>query len=445
MQNESADNEMELLSTIQTTLGRAIDCVISFAEEQGLKDAFPEEEFQLQYWKPDDGDSTRGHLVTDDRREPSFRSFYFTWRDKLDTAEPIVTLNALCEDFKNRHGVAMSKYWWSDYGRTILARYFGRIGKFIQDPSVATKVVDEFRQDLTAPVEQIELVYYVENLRANSPFALWKGKVSFAPVSDEDLRTYARRQEVLLTGHHFHLDWSGWICRILMESNKSTFEDYNNATDHLDALLNALSLVSEGRATFHLLAKQVTNTFLDVGRQSGGEPVPSGWGGPIYLSASAVAKLDEMLPKIIRVSTDGRLKLLRLPLRRMRAAASRKSAADAFLDTVIALEGLLAHDTPALESTYRFRLRGAALLSAEFGTPRERLKSLDDMYSMRSRIVHGNIEDAELSPMLEQATRVLKFIFLRYLEESQGTSPEDVIRKIDEGMVQHAGIVAIDR
>jgi hypothetical protein len=53
---------------------------------------------------------------------------------------------------------------------------------------------------------------------------------------------------------------------------------------------------------------------------------------------------------------------LQLPLRPLRASASRQEAEDHLVDCVIGLERLLAPDSEALEPTFRFQLQGAALL-----------------------------------------------------------------------------------
>ena len=432
----------ESLLTIQQALDRAIEFVIRFASERGVGGAFPLRTFQIQYFKPDD--PSRATLVTESRTEHSFASFYSHWRKELDAAEPISALNSLCESFSSMYGVAMEKYWKKSYGTIMLSRYFKKVRRFTHESSMVIEVVDEFRSDLTASREQIELVYYVEGLRADEPFTLMAGNISFSPVSEEDLRKYAERIEITFAFNNFYLSLAGWTCRILLQGEKSGFNDLNKATDVLDHVLNALSLVSDGSARFRLLSKDVANPFLHMGRVSGGEPVNSGRGGPIYLTTSDVRRFDDMLGRLSLISDDERLRLLKHPLRRMRTAANRRSTADAFLDTIVALEGLLAHDTPALESTYRFRLRGAALLSDEFGSPQERLKILGDMYSMRSRIVHGDDVGATLDPLLEHATRMLKSIFLRYLEFSKSIKPEDVIRIVEEWMVKHPCVAPIN-
>lgn len=433
----------ESLLKVEQAFDRAVQFVIHFARERGIDDAFPLRTFQVQYFKP--VEPSRATLVIESRTERSFTLFYSRWREELDAAEPIVTLNSLCESFSNMYGIAMEKYWKKSYGTMMVSRYFKKAQRFAHEPSVVIEVVHEFESDLTASQEQIELVYYVEGLRADVPFSLMDGDISFSPVSEADLRKYAERNEITIALKDFDLSLTGWTCRILLQGDKPGFNDLNKATDILDQILNAFSLVSDGNARFRLLSKDVANPFLHMGRVSGGEPVNSGRGGPIYLTTSDVQKLDNMLRRLALISTDERLRLLRYPLRRMRSAANRRSIADAFLDTVVALEGLLAHDTPALESTYRFRLRGAALSSDEFGSPQERLKTLGDMYSMRSRIVHGDNISATLDPLLAQADRILKSIFLRYLEFSKSIKPEDVIRTVDEWMVKHTCIAPINQ
>lgn len=436
MLDDIRDNREEITYALRVAFNRAIEYVIGFAREKGLGAALPEQEFQLIYWEPDDDDPARAHLTKEIRRERSFIAFYERWHEELGATGEIRVLNALCRHLKAQHGVRMDKYWARAYGRGMLARYFGITAHFLVDPAVANRVVDEFWSDLTASQEEIRLVYYVESFSADQPFSLCDGNVSFAPLSDADLQAYARQEDVALRTREFYLWSSAWTCCITIKGDKADFNAYNNAEEKLDQILNALFLVADGGARFHLLAKEVTNTFLGIGKISGSDTVSSGRGGPIHLSMSDVRRLDGILQEIMRVSKNSQLKLLQLPLRRMRSAANRKSGADAFLDVVVALEALLAHDTPALESTYRFRLRGAALLPESFGSPRDRLKLLSEMYSIRSRIVHGSIEEADLAPMIEHATSVLRCVFLIYIECSREMKPEHVIRMVDDAMVQ---------
>ena len=212
---------------------------------------------------------------------------------------------------------------------------------------------------------------------------------------------------LLLPRRHF-LNERGWICEGTLEGRKNSYDDFNNAENLLDDILNALYLVKDGDARFLLLVKEITNTFLSVGQVSNEEQLNVGRGGAIELTETDIQEIDEIMSRLIKVSKKKQLKLLRLPLRRIRAAASRRNLADAFLDIVMALETLLANDTSTLEVTHRFRLRGAALLNDEFGSARDRIDLLNEIYSTRSRIVHGEYESdpGELAPLLDKAKMV---------------------------------------
>ena len=103
---------------------------------------------------------------------------------------------------------------------------------------------------------------------------------------------------------------------------------------------------------------------------------------------------------------------------------------------MIGLERLLATDSENLETTFRVRLRGAALLPDLFGNPRERIDLMNSLYSMRSRVVHGDANVAEVNEYLPWAEKVLKAIFLWYLSHTETLgSRQEVVRKLDEGLV----------
>lgn len=421
MEAEPSDKIQLARAEIHGAFSAAIRFVISFAADRGFERKFPERTVNISYFKP--VDATRSTLITERRSKPSFTSFYFNFTKEIDGAEPVIALNQICEHFKKVHGVDMGKYFQAAYGTLMCRRYFEKIGSFTYNMPALSDVLDEFISDLTARQEHIELVYYVEGLSAESSFNLLDNTVSFSAISENDLLRFAEQSEVARFARGFDLNIKGWICRILRRGSKSDFDDFNNATDTLEQVLNAIALISDGNACFRLLAKRVTNTFLDLGQTSGGEPLNSGRGNALHLL-------------VVQVSTDPRLKLLRQPLRRMRAAASRRSLADAFVDTIIALEGLLAHDTPALESTYRFRLRGAALLPGDFGSAEDRLKLLGQMYSTRSRIVHGDDQANTIDSLINEASKVLRAVLLRYFELSEQIKPEDIVRRVDEWMVR---------
>ena len=432
------------IQEVAKALESAVTFVLQYAKEQGYGTSFPEDHFSVAYWRPQESNQNSSSLVTEHRTRESFPKFYFRFHDLLEGSEPLQSLNTLSQAFVTKHGVAMDKYWKSTYGTNMLFRYFKKARSFTEDYQIIQMVVDEFKSDITSTREQIRLVYYVENLIAPEPFSLCNGMISFRPVTDTDLDEYAPPKEDMISPHGHFLDERGWICEGTLEGRKKSFDDFNNAENLIDDVLNALYLVKDGNARFLLLAKEITNTFLRVGRMFGGDTLNVGRGGAIELTETDIKEIDEIMSKLVKVSKKKRLKLLRLPLRKIRAAASRRTPADAFLDIVMALETLLANDTPALEVTHRFRLRGAAILNDEFGSARDRMALLNGIYSTRSEIVHGEYESdpRELAPLLDKANRVLKAIVRWYLGRLEDLEPNEVVRMLDEWMVQGASQTA---
>ena len=432
------------IQEVAKALESAVTFVLQYAKEQGYGPMFPEDHFSVAYWKSQESDPNSSSLVTEDRTCEFFPTFYIRFHDLLEGSEPLQSLNVLSQAFVAKHGVEMGKYPKRAYGTAMLFRYFKKARSFTEDYQIIQMVVDEFKSDITSTREQIRLVYYVENLIAPEPFSLCNDMISFRPVTDTDLDNYAQLKEDMISPHRHFLDERGWICEGTLEGRKNSYDDFNNAGNLVDDVLNALYLVKAGNARFLLLAKEITNTFLGVGRMFGGDTLNVGRGGAIELTQSDITEIDEIMSRLVEVSKKKQLKLLRLPLRRIRAAASRRNPADAFLDIVMALETFLANDTPTLEVTHRFRMRGAAILNDEFGSPRDRLDLLNEIYSTRSRIVHGEYESdpGELASLLDKANLVLKAIVRWYLGRLEDLEPNDVVRMLDEWMVQRASQTA---
>jgi len=120
----------------------------------------------------------------------------------------------------------------------------------------------------------------------------------------------------------------------------------------------------------------------------------------------------------------------------MRTAASRREAEDHLVDCVIGLERLLAPDTSHLKSTFRFQLRGAALLPDRFGGPAERIKLLKELYGLRSKVVHGGAEQEKVDRFCIKAEEILREVVLWYLEHGAAIGDaQAVVKRIDEVMI----------
>lgn len=140
--------------------------------------------------------------------------------------------------------------------------------------------------------------------------------------------------------------------------------------------------------------------------------------------------------KIKNVSIDSKYFHLRLPIRRLRESTLRSNQEDAIVDLVIGLESLLCSDSPQLETTHRFRLRGAALLPKEYGNSRERIDLMNDLYRLRSAIVHGGVTSADVADTLPKAERFLKSIFTFFLDNVETLGDKiSTVSLLDETMV----------
>ena len=276
----------------------------------------------------------------------------------------------------------------------------------------------------------------MENLQAPSEFSL-NQEVQFRPLTTADIDTFGRVSSPCSFRRTHWLNSRDWVCEIRQVSPKDTMEVINNQHDMVELTSAALCLTSPGSARLTLLDQSIESPFVSMGRASGGLAVPTAAsGGSLTLSESDVAIARAVFGRVRHIQTESSYRHLRLAYRRLRTAASRGQQEDVLIDYVIGLESLLARDTPQLESTFRFRLRGAALLSESFGKPRQRIKRMGDLYSLRSAIVHGDADETDVSATLPFAENAFRKIFLWYLNhvESLGTTKR-ILQTLDDEMV----------
>jgi Apea-like HEPN len=154
------------------------------------------------------------------------------------------------------------------------------------------------------------------------------------------------------------------------------------------------------------------------------------------LTAEEVHRLGDLFKTVTLVSADSRYADMQLPLRRLDMASRRPVLEDQLVDFTIGLERLLAADTAQLESTFRFRLRGAALLSEKFfGTVDERIELMNKLYSLRSAVVHGRATDTDVREYTPRAEEALKKVIEWYLRRPEPKAVRDVLRDIDRALV----------
>ena len=118
-----------------------------------------------------------------------------------------------------------------------------------------------------------------------------------------------------------------------------------------------------------------------------------------------------------------------LALHRYLSGAARSISANALLDLVITLEAiLLPYDEYARHGdlSYRFRMHGAHYLACDSEDRTNVFRQLDNLYSLRSRLVHGGKypDQAEVDLARTTASRLATVGLLRAVNTSFPTAAE---------------------
>ncbi|SRR6266566_3445689 len=226
----------------------------------------------------------------------------------------------------------------------------------------------------------------------------------------------------------------------LQEQNKeySTEEVNEEAMDVLTALrltkagdVGAPAIFESSELRSMLMSTpMITRTHDFVVRQSGNE---------YNITEAELAQVKNLFASLQHLNSQAQRGGLALALRRFNQAYNRESNEDRIIDLTIALEScLLAGEDKEL--SYKFALRGAALLSKS-RDPKVTKSQLQDLYNARSKIVHGSKILAELKKDSKdappgQAARE----FLRQSEELV----RDILREYVSQMAMPSRIVCKD-
>jgi hypothetical protein len=417
-------------------LSDAVDAVIDLAARHGYRE-LPVAEYEVRWLEQVDPSHGEGRSET--RNEPSFSVVQWQLRDEIAQEPAVGRLELEAREFIRTEGKVLPTFsFLSNPADRLLGIYFGIVGALKLDANVAERVAAQFIEDLSSPVATVRLVFQVERFEAPGPFDLADG-ISLRPISKDNIDEHGRLDEFrMLTSAFPRVSTSDWICECKGSFPKDTMEPFNDfRRDAADLICAALNLTKGGRALFTLLSDRMESAFLVMGTGRNPNPVASAsTGDKLTLTSENVVTAQTIFSAVEPITTGDSLKYLRLAFRRLRAAASRTDRGDQLVDYVIALESLLATDSLRLETTFRIRLRGAALLSSRFGSPRERMSLLARIYDLRSKVVHGNADIDKVLDILPQAEDVLRDIFVWYLLDRRGhRSVESIRDKLDEELV----------
>jgi hypothetical protein len=440
------DNHKDI-PPVREALEQAVFATITYAQQNGYDlQSLPWFGVKIEYSRPSLQHPGSQNILDEVRPIALFEPFYQEHSQWFNQSPAMAVLHEQCQIYVSKHEVAHKRYRREEFAVGLLFAYFKHAQAFVHDKAILDRVVSAFHDLVVLGVARYELVYYVSELSAFKSFALCDGMMEIRPITEHELTLYSwRLQSMRLAQAPYELlDTTGWLCIIRADVQMSDHQDYITLTRQLDNLLVALYLTTSGSASFRLVDQREPFRGYDEG-PVGLRSFRSGGGrGAIELTdAAQVATLDTVLQQVIRVSTSTgtELEALRLPVRKCRQIAERGDGDDVFLDAVIALESLLASET-AGESTYRFSMRGAAILTEAFGSPSERLKLMKKIYEGRSSIVHAKRRTPKEMKAFQQtyinAQQVLKYILRWYLEWSERNAPSEMVKVVDEAMIREA-------
>jgi hypothetical protein len=423
-------------------LRAAATAVIELAQRKGLGIELPQLPYTVHWMEAQAPGSWSGREQA--RSVPSFFHLHRALGSDLDADGRYRAYQAAAKEFDDARAKPLPAFWIS--GRTsevLLRQYFERVGSLRLDEGILAEVTAICIADLESPTASVRTVWTIEHFSAEEAFELSAG-IWFRPVSPDDIDLPYRRMagipETLfsIAGRNHPLHSDGWVCEYERRVPKdSALEESNSRHSFVEELAGALNLAKTGRSLFRVIDNGLVSPYLAIGVTGGGGHIASsGIGDNVNLTGEDIDRFRAAFRAVRAMHTDDRFKSLRLPFRRLRSAAARRENEDRFVDYVIGLERLLAPDTPNLETTFRFRLRGAALLPPRFGSSRDRIKLMSELYSLRSRVVHGGDYDADLRKVLPIAEDVLRSILLWYMNLAEFTGNLDtVLRQLDEALV----------
>ncbi len=425
---------MTEFAQINKLLSNVVKKINEFSLAKLKSRKFPNSTYQIEYFKPHKDNPSSCTSKVDDIKTGNFPLFYSKNIKKIELFNDFVQLENKCKEYADKFVKQLGRHYWrKNFAQIMILDYYNKLGSFNFEKNIVDETVSDFNSAIHSKYEKIFLVYSFQNFNAENSFSLNK-EISFHPVTYEDLKIYAVKDQWIFQTHSL-INLTDWICEISINGRKDTYDDINNANEIINNIQNALFLTKKGCTTVHLKLKVIQNPFLSEGSQIGGLKKSSGIGNPIFLDVNDIQRFINYYKIIRKIENDDKYKFLRYPLIKIRDAVNRSKRSDTFLDYIIALETLIAHDTEALESTYRFRLRGAFILNSEFGTARSRINLLSKLYGIRSDIVHGRKIKEGMYKLVLKLDDIVRSIFRYYLHRLYRTNPKDLIRVIDEKMV----------
>ena len=418
---------------LRILLTDAVASIIRLAKECGIGLELPTENYIVSWFEQTS--PTHESSREETRSEPRFQNLERHFLETIQSDERVIAFKREALRFAEKYhpGKFWSPFWSPERTvNSLVVIYFNQVKSLKIDSSEIERLCSEYIDDLKSSDASVLTIYRIEDLSAPTAFALKNG-INFRPVNEKDIDKYCRENPLRRTQWPC-LNKKDWILEIECSGPKETTKTFNDHGAISEHIINALRLSTSGRAIFTLLSNSYKSPFLNFGEAHGGNFVATSRSpGKVQLEAKDLERFRQLYSAICLVETNPSLKDLRLPLRRLHISSSRTDAEDHLVDVVIGLERLLASDTKTGEIGFRFRLRGAALLSDSFGSVAERIDLMNKFYSLRSNVVHGDIKESIANEYAPRAEEALKEIVRWYLSRIDTFSNlKKIMKELDE-------------
>lgn len=429
--------------TLTSLLIKAVAALIDLVDQNKLKKELPISQYDIVWFKDVGG---RGEAQREHRTEVNLYHLdelvgQLASQSRID--DSIKALGELAQSIVEKGswpvGIPAPLLSENHLAELLLITYFRTVKSLSLDETIARDICQGFVDAVRSDSYGATSIYLVDSFNAPRAFQLDRN-VQFRPISMQDIEQFG----AVAPGQFpsFHEPWlssSHWICETLDTGTKSTMEAYNRHNDSIEEIMGALNLTASGRSGFRLLQHRFSSPFFRFGTLSSRNVLHSGGiGGNIDLDDTALDMFIDHYKLVKRIFKEARFQAMRLPFRRIRSAALRGENEDKLVDYVIGLERLLAPDSSTLEVTFRFRLRGAAVLPESFGDVKQRIEFMNKLYSLRSDIVHGRAKAKEINEMLPQAEKSFISIFRWFAQALGVVRHNGVIQQLDNALVSEA-------
>lgn len=435
------------LSKLKELFLAAIDDVINIAKSQKYGN-FPIVQHVVEWWVFVNPNQSRMHreLIT----EGDYYLFQAQFNKLFEGCDAINELQKIAFEYFDTNGIFFVYGITKDgllpqISRLLLKTYFDEVKEFKKDVNVAEEVIDKIVLDFSKDEGICETILHIEDFDASEPFAL-NEFIKFRRIDRKDfIRHHKRHRGGFLAAYskiNKPLKDKDWICEIKHPVKKDDNRGFDTSA-MVENIILSLSLITDKNAKFCSILNTVTPTIFGHGIDFGGNIIQTNRGvEPVYIDEKNQIELKNMYNLILELKQKQKLKEVEFALRRLRLSSEKTDIGDYLVDCVIGLENLLVIES-AGEVSYRFRLRGSAILPNNFGSVPERMSLLKKLYDKRSQVVHGN-KDAlkNIEDDAKNAASALRSVLLWYLHTGiKNSNKKQIIEKLDVSLATGGQII----